>query len=242
MTTTLPSTATTLRLAALGIASLASGLAGCFLLLPQYQKVEARILLAEAITASGEGQNNRAIAELNQAVELDSKNAQAYFYRGQAYGRMEDYDHAIADFSHALLLDPQDEQILFNCGYSYEGKGDFKDALATYTRAVTSHPKSALAYNDVAWLLATCPLAEFRDGQKAVQYATKACELSEWKDPVTLDTLASADAEVGEFDTAVKWESIALNTPGFGENDIAGAKLRLALYQNHQPYHRDNDQ
>ena len=213
----------------------------CFFLLPFYGRTEAQFLQSEAMASYLGGQDNQAIAELSQAIQLDPKNAQSYSYRGLAYSHKEDYDPAISDFTQALQLDPQNEQVLFDCGYAYEKKTDFKDALDIYHKAVTFHPKSALAYNDYAWLLATCPQSEFRDGKKAVEYATKACDLSEWKDAPSLDTLAAADAEVGDFDGAVKWEIVAMASTGFSDNDAAGAKVRLALYQSHQPYHRNDE-
>jgi Flp pilus assembly protein TadD len=221
---------------ALVVLGIAVGLS--YLLLPLYEKFEAQVLLGEAMSGYLQGQDNHAVAELNQAIQLDPKNIQAYYYRGLIHAKKEDYDPAIADFNQALQLDPQNEQILFDCGLAYENKSDFKGALDIYNKAVTFHPKSALAYNDYAWLLATCPQADLRDGRKAVEYATKACTLSQWKDAPSLDTLAAADAEVGDFDSAVKWENVAMASAGFSENDAAGAKVRLALYQSHQPYHR----
>src|SRR5207247_2164022 len=68
------------------------------------------------------------------------------------------------------------------------------------------------ALNNLAWLLATCTVAEVRDGQSAVAYAQKAVSVTNRKDPETLDTLAAAYAEAGAFDKAVsaQQEAIAL--------------------------------
>jgi hypothetical protein len=54
-----------------------------------------------------------------------------------------------------------------------------------------------------AWLLATCPDAKWRDGSKAVQYATEACELTAWNEAGMINTLSAALAEAGRFDEAV---------------------------------------
>jgi hypothetical protein len=82
--------------------------------------------------------------------------------------------------------------------------------------------------------------ASFRNGKKAVEYAIKACELSEWKDPNMMDTLGAAYAEAGDFNQAIKWETKYLETPDLSEKETTDGKSRLALYQAHKPYHREN--
>ena len=52
------------------------------------------------------GDNDRAIADLNEAIRLDAKSALTYRNRGDAYLNKGDYEHAIADYSDAIRLDP----------------------------------------------------------------------------------------------------------------------------------------
>jgi len=96
-------------------------------------------------------------------------------------------------------------------------------------------PKYADAYNSAAWLLATCPAAEHRDGKKAVVSATRACELSEWKEAYNLDTLAAAYAEVGNFDKAVEWQEKA-NKLYTDADEWKKGEDRLKLYKDKKPY------
>jgi tetratricopeptide (TPR) repeat protein len=86
--------------------------------------------------------------------------------------------------------------------------------------------------------LATCSEDNFRNGQKAVEYATKACELTQWEDADYLDTLAAADAEAGNFDDAVKWENKFLELT-LSKNDADQARQRLSLYEQKKPYHEE---
>ena len=50
---------------------------------------------------------DRAIADFDQAIRLDAKNANAFYNRGIAYHEKHDYDRAIADFDQAIKLDRQ---------------------------------------------------------------------------------------------------------------------------------------
>ncbi|UCG58872.1 MAG: protein kinase, partial [Phycisphaerales bacterium] len=69
-----------------------------------------------------------------------------------------------------------------------------------YTIRIEQDPNDGGAHNNLAWLYAANPQAEFRDGAKAVEHATKACELTNWKNPNWIDTLAGAYAEKGDFE------------------------------------------
>jgi len=78
--------------------------------------------------------------------------------------------------------------------------------------------------------------AKDRDGELALEAATKACELSGWGNSTFLDTLATAYAEIGDFDAAVKWQTkaIELLTEKTEQGDF---RTRLKLYQEKKPYH-----
>jgi Tfp pilus assembly protein PilF len=94
--------------------------------------------------------------------------------------------------------------------------------------------KAVDAWNNLAWIRATCPDEKFRNGAEAVEFATQACELTEWKNHAQLSTLAAAYAESGDFDSAVRWqeECIKLAPP----EAAADFKEALELYQREQPY------
>jgi hypothetical protein len=89
----------------------------------------------------------------------------------------------------------------------------------------------------VAWLLATCPKAEVRDGKQAVTLARKACELDEEDDPGVIEVLAAALAETGDFVEAVKMQKKAVRMPdGYkSEDDLKKAKERLRDYEQKKP-------
>ena len=90
-------------------------------------------------------------------------------------------------------------------------------------------PKSAEACNEIAWLRATCPDRQFRDGRRAVEIATTACELTGWQNAAYLDTLAAAYAELSDFPIAIEWQTKAVAA---APDEFRGLwRYRLELYQ-----------
>jgi len=81
--------------------------------------------------------------------------------------------------------------------------------------------------------------AEFRDGTKAVENATKACELSRWDNYRYIDTLAAAYAEAGNFEQAVEWQRQAVTKlpADIRPSQRADCEAKLRLYQAGQSYH-----
>jgi serine/threonine-protein kinase len=84
-------------------------------------------------------------------------------------------------------------------------------------------------------IMASCSEAKYRDGKKAVEFATIACELTDWNRSIYLDTLAAAYAEAGDFDAAVRWQSRAIEIVS-DETQKGDYRRRLALYQAGRPY------
>ena len=117
--------------------------------------------------------------------------------------------------------------------------GDYPQALAQLRRAVRETPDSAEAFNNLAWLLATCPDEHLRDGAEAVRCAKKACALTGFHQPAMVGTLAASYAEAGRFPQAVQTcqKTIRLaQTAGQMQFALVNTQL-LRLYQTGRPYH-----
>jgi Zn-dependent protease len=125
---------------------------------------------------------------------------------------------------------------LTNRGLAEGRRGKWQRAIEDFREALRLQPKLATAHNNLAWLLAACPVDALRNGQEAVEHATWACNATGWRNLSCLGTLAAACAEVGDFGQAVRWQERALADPAYrqmyGEATVSG---RLRRYEQGLP-------
>ena len=120
-------------------------------------------------------------------------------------------------------------------------KGEYEAALESVNRILELHPGNALAHNNKAWLLATCPVDDIRDGKLSLDHAWASNALSDYNNFAFLDTLAAAFAENGDFEKAIRWQMKAIDY--LPDDRIYGNAFRerLALYKSGKPYREGND-
>src|SRR5580704_5273224 len=66
---------------------------------------------------------DRAIADYDHALALNSRQLAAFINRGNAWQAKGNYDHAIEDYDQALRVDPKNAIALHNRGLTYQDKG-----------------------------------------------------------------------------------------------------------------------
>jgi tetratricopeptide (TPR) repeat protein len=144
-------------------------------------------------------------------------------------------DEAERHFREAARLDPQNADARYNIGAIARARGDAGDAIEQLRHAVRLRPDWVQAVGQLAWMLATAPVATLRDPDQAIQLAERAASLTGHRDAGVLDVLAAAQAAGGRFDRAVTScdEALALNP----EEPLAGAiRLRRGLYGQRRAY------
>ncbi|MGA2177567.1 MAG: tetratricopeptide repeat protein [Verrucomicrobiota bacterium] len=145
---------------------------------------------------------------------------------------------AIAHYEAALAIDPKFFDAHYDLANIFLQTGHPSDAVAHYEKVLQIQPDFPQAVNNLAWVLATCPLPSLRNGARAVELAGRAVNLSGGKDPSPVGTLAAAYAEAGRFDDAITAARVALKLAG-ARNDAAQVKdlnQQLACYQRGAPY------
>jgi serine/threonine protein kinase/tetratricopeptide (TPR) repeat protein len=80
--------------------------------------------------------------------------------------------------------------------------GRWEEAEQAYSKLLELAPQSAVARNNLAWLLATCPEPKFRDAQRAITSAKKATELAP-KEGNHWNTLGAAYYYAGDWKAAI---------------------------------------
>ncbi|MDE5445376.1 tetratricopeptide repeat protein [Bradyrhizobium sp. CSA207] len=83
------------------------------------------------------GDNDRAIADYTESIELDANNSFALTARGNAYFAKGNFDRAIADYDRVIALDPEyahDYYAYSNRAVAYLSKGDLRGAIADFDR------------------------------------------------------------------------------------------------------------
>lgn len=185
-------------------------------------------------------EHDKAITDYSRVIHLNPKDFEAYTNRGNAYTDKKEYDKAIADYTQAIRLEPKDAVAHNNRGYAYFCKKEYEKASVDYSQAIRLEPMYAKACANLGWLLSTCPNDALRNGQKAIELATKAGELSHWKVAQNHEVLAAANAETGNFMEAVKWQKLALEVGFANEAEKEAARQRLKLYEEGKRYRVDN--
>jgi tetratricopeptide (TPR) repeat protein len=218
------------------------------------------------------GDYKRAIQQLDQAIQLNPKYANAYFNRAELYFELAQYESAEKDYSRAIDIKPDAQY--YNCrahsrflreayevalsdyrqaaqeasdnaayhtdlGDACQYLGRWEEAANAYRAAVAADNTHARAYQNAAWLMATCPDERLRNQQLAISAAKKALELTGAKTAETLETMAAATAALGKHSEAAKLQDEAVQLgikQRLNESQLVELKQRLALYRSGQAY------
>lgn len=182
------------------------------------------------------GDYDKAVADYTAALSINPLSAEAFHNRGGAWLYKKAYQRAIEDFSKVLDINPNDFEAYSHRGTARFYNCDYEKALADQFKAIEINPNHFEACLNAAWLLAVCPDAGCRNGEKAVETAKKAVEMN--PGPDTLDTLAAAYAEAGNFEDAVSTQKsmiASLNAESSAQK-MSEYMKRLEAYQAGRPW------
>jgi protein O-mannosyl-transferase len=185
-----------------------------------------------------EGKFEPAIEKLTAALKRDPSLIDARLPLGRALLATKRPVEAAAQFKAVLEVEPRNFEAQTWLAKDLMVQGKTNDCIAEFERSLTLQPNQIDVLNDLAWMMATSPHSEIRNGPEAVKLASRACQLAGNKQPILMGTLAASYAEAGRWDEAVaaaqKAHDLAATA---GQKPLAERNLQLEqLYRGHQPY------
>ena len=191
-----------------------------------------------AYLLAAQGQSAEAIRYYEQVIRFKPDYADAHQNLANLLAAQGRLDEAIGHYQRAVELKPGSAQAHYSLGLALQDRRKFAAAIGQYRKVLELEPRHALACNNLAWLLATCPEASLRDGHKAIELAQRAERLSGSEHAEVLDTLAAAYAEAGRFGEAAETarRALALGATQNNESLVGAIRTRLKLYEANSPY------
>jgi tetratricopeptide (TPR) repeat protein len=132
---------------------------------------DAELFLKRGTTHLKLGEIDEAISDLDQVIELDNKNAEAYYQRAQAREIQQSSEAAVADYNRAIEIDATNADYYLNRSVAYQALNDYEHAIADSSQYIKMKPDDENGYLN-----------------RGIQYA-----LNSQSDKAAVDFLAWAD-------------------------------------------------
>jgi len=180
-----------------------------------------------------------AIKDYDQSLRLAPNDTLVLVSRGNARFHRGELRPALADLTAALRRDANNAAALTFRAEVQSALGNFTAAADDFRKARGLDPNNGHCCQSVAWLMATCPDARFRNPKLAVEAAQAAIKLDGESDHRYLDTLAAAYAADGQFELAVETQTKTIATAQANKQPtdvVDKLAARLERYKNGKPY------
>jgi tetratricopeptide (TPR) repeat protein len=193
-------------------------------------------ILIRSVIAAEEGRLVDAIADIQLLLQDDPENVGWQMQLAGYYIRDKRHSKAIDIFTKILADDENDQDARRARADTLLSVGKHSEAIADFEILLKQAPKDDGILNNFAWVLATSPEDDLRDGPRALKLATEACEVTKYEKAHILSTLASAYAEIGDFESARKWAQKAVDAGVEDEETDDQLKNELESYKQNKPW------
>ncbi len=124
----------------------------------------------------------KAMDSLNQAIDKDPENPEAYYWRGRTLVKLDRHDLAVQNFQKAITHRSNYWQAHDNLGWLYMRRGDYDACLVHLNRSIVHKPDNGWAFYNRAYVH-----DRLGNREKAIADAKKACGLKNQKGCDLLD-------------------------------------------------------
>jgi tetratricopeptide (TPR) repeat protein len=145
------------------------------------------------------GKNEKAIEEINKAIQIDSNYAEYYYWRARYNNELNNYSIALNDFSKAIQLEPYNALRYVARATCYESNNSIDSALNDYNKAITLEPYNTdfLYYRGAIYYLINQMQKAADDFQKIYSIDSSNIE--------AINYLGIINKDKGNFDEAIKF-------------------------------------
>lgn len=170
-----------------------------------------------------------ALSDYNKVVELKPSDLRGLEERAELLFIKKRFIGAISDYDFLIKKN-------YNLTTIYRKRGDAKyfifdygGAVKDYLKSIMVNPEIPYAYNNLAWIQATCVDKKYRDGYKAIYNSKKAINFDRNRN--FLQTLAAAYAEAGMFDQSIIILNEIIKNNDLAENEVLSLKSLLEEFK-----------
>lgn len=191
--------------------------------------------------AAEQGLGLVALASGHDALVVSPFDSELHYHVGLVAGELGDLTTAAQQFAYASLLAPKISQPADKLHLTIRFATQSSDASSQLKAIASAAPDSPALLNELAWIFATDPNPNLRNGTEAIRLSERACALTKRGQPKYVLTLAAAYAEAGRFSDAAKTgqEALSLARSADETSTSALAEKLLSSLQSQQPYREE---
>lgn len=177
---------------------------------------------------------DQALPFLAKAAELSPTDHQAYEKLGDVLARLGRHERALERYRRAIQIAYDSEPARVGEATSLAALGRYSEAVQSLEATIDVLGRTVPVVFALIRLLAASPETELRDGERALDLATKLYELH----PITghAAVVAESYAEVGQCDQAAEWQQRVIETvEKAGQEVLPEYRQALARYLETRP-------
>jgi len=182
-----------------------------------------------AVLLANENKHEQAIAHLRSVFEVDPNDVGARFLLAQELMKSNQLDEALSEFSRVVQANPDNEEALLEQVKLLVRKKQYAGALAGLEKAHAQFPRKGQTIVMLAYLLASAPQTDLRNGARALELAQLVYKSTGAVEHGVL--VAMALSELGRCSEAADWQRKLIAAAEQQHQTDLLTKLRAGLKQ-----------
>lgn len=139
----------------------------------------------------------KAIKDFTEAIKTNPNDADAYYYRGFAYHKIQNNTNAFRDYAQAISMEPKNAHMYHGITELLCDMGDYKTAEVFANEAILNNPDYIISYQ-VRWEVYE-KTGRFKDALADVQKAMEIAKRNE-----NAETIKSLEEKIAQIEAALK--------------------------------------